>query len=144
MTLYDLKKHFWKSIILFLMLSISANVYSQDISGSYRWWVDDGESSFEIHLSPIDSEIISIPTSFQGEHCGVYFDGRRMDCSDGEFSIALNKVSENVFTGTILSAYSRTLSEIKVTYFPETKNLRWQVTKQGAGQTYFPNDVIME
>lgn len=126
------------------MLSIYANVYSQDISGSYRWWVDDGESSFEIHLSPIDSEIGPNPTNFQGEHCGVYFDGRRMDCSDGEFSIALKKVSKNVFTGTILSAYSRTISEIKVTYFPDTKKIRWQVTKQGEGQTYFPKDVIMD
>ncbi len=126
------------------MLSVSPDVFSQDISGSYRWWVDDGESNFEIHLSPIDSEPGSVPTSFQGEHCGVYFEGKRMDCSDGEFSIALNKVSENVFTGTILSANSRTLSEIKVTYFPDTKKIRWQVTKQGEGQTYFPKDVIMD
>lgn len=126
------------------MLSISANVYSQDISGSYRWWVDNGESSFVIDLSPKNSIRGSIPNSFQGEHCGVYFDGRRMDYSDGEYSIALENVSENVFTGTILSAYSRTLSEIKVTYFPDTKKIRWQVTKQGEGQTYFPKDVIMD
>jgi hypothetical protein len=135
---------FWKPIILILMLSVSPDVFSQDISGSYRWFVDEGESSFEIYLSPINSKIGSTPISFQGEHCGVYFDGRRMDCSYEEYSIALNKVSENVFTGTILSAYSRTLSEIRVTYFPDTKKIRWQVTKDGEGQSYFPKDVIME
>ena len=95
---FELKKHFWKPIILILMLFVSPDVFSQDISGSYRWWVDDGESSFVIDLSPKNSIRGSIPTSFKGEHCGVYFEGKRMDCSYEEYSIALHKVFENVFS----------------------------------------------
>jgi hypothetical protein len=144
MNQFDFIVRFLKRLVLILMLSISANAYSQDISGSYRWILDDGRRYFEISLSSKNAILGTIPTSFQGEHCGVFEDGRRMDCSYEEYSIALNKVSENVFTGTILSAYSRTLSEIKVTYFPDTKKIRWQVTKQGEGQTYLPKDVIMD
>jgi len=143
MNQFDFIAKFLKRLVLILMLSISANAYSQDISGSYRWILDDGRRYFEISLSSKNAIRGTTPTSFKGEHCGVFEDGRRMDCSDGEYSIVLNTVTENIFTGTILSAYSRTIHEIKVTYFPDTKKLRWQVTKDGEGQTYFPKDVIM-
>jgi hypothetical protein len=124
--------------ILSLILLISNNSYSQDISGTYTWSYDNGRNNFEIYLSPNNAVIGSTPTSFKGEHCGVFDDGKRMDCSYEEFSINLNKVSQNVFTGTILSAYARTIHDIKVTYLPATDQIHWEVTLQRSGQIYFP------
>lgn len=86
-----------KPIFLILMISISVNTYSQDISGTYRWDLDSGRRSFTIYLEAKNPIPNSVPTSFKGEHCGVFENGRRMDCSTEEYSIFLNKVSENVF-----------------------------------------------
>lgn len=133
-----------KPIILIFMLLFSVNAFSQDISGTYRWNYGDGRDNFEIYLSPKNAIRGTTPTSFKGEHCGVQLDGRRMDCSSEEVTISLNKISDNVFTGTILSAYSRTIHDIKVTYLPTTKQIKWEVTDKRPGQIYFPLNVIMD
>jgi hypothetical protein len=136
------------SIFLIFMLFTSICAYSQDISGIYRWDLDSGSRTFTVYLEAEDSIPNVVPTSFKGEHCGVFESGRRMDCSYDDYSIFLKKISENVFKGMILSAYSLAISEIKVTYFPESKSLRWEVTKEGKEKNflpkYFPNDVIMK
>lgn len=130
--------------LILLFIAFSQNVSGQDISGIYRWDLDSGRRNFVIELSPKNINLGKPLTSYQGEHCGVFEHGRRMDCSNGESSISLQQESENVFTGTIISAYSRTISEIKITYIPNTGNIRWEVTKHGGGTTYFPRKVIME
>jgi hypothetical protein len=135
---------FLKPIFLIFILLLSVYSYSQDISGTYRWSYDNGRNNFEIYLSAKNAVRGSTPTSFKGEHCGVFDDGQRMDCSYEEFSINLNKVSQNVFTGTILSAYARTIHDIKVTYLPATDQIHWEVTLQRSGQIYFPLNVIMD
>jgi hypothetical protein len=136
------------SIFLIFILFTSVCANSQDISGIYRWDLDSGRRTFTIYLEAENSIPNDVPTSFKGEHCGVFESGRRMDCSYDSSSVFLKKISENVFEGTILSAYSLAVSEIKVTYFPKTKSLRWEVTKEGKGKNllpkYFPNDVIMK
>ncbi|WP_339866729.1 hypothetical protein [uncultured Algoriphagus sp.] len=131
-------------IVILFIVFCSAEIFAQNISGTYRWDLDNGRRNFVISLSPKNAILGTTPTSFKGEHCGVFENGNRMDCSYEEYSISLNKVSENVFTGTILSAYSRTISEIKVTYFTNNKNIKWEVTKHGGGTTYFPENVMME
>lgn len=137
-----------RPMILIFLFFVSVNAYSQDISGIYRWDLDSGGRTFTVYLEAENSIANIAPTSFKGEHCGVFESGRRMDCSYDGHSIFLKKISENVFEGTILSAYSLAVSEIKVTYFPKTKSLRWEVTKEGKGKNllpkYFPNDVIMK
>ena len=136
-----------QSVIFIFFIFTSICAYSQDISGTYRWDLDSGRRTFTIFLEAEDSIANVAPTSFKGKHCGVFESGRRMDCSDEEYSIFLKKISENVFEGTILSAYSLAISEIKITYLPEGKSLRWEVTKEEKGKNllpkYFPNDVIM-
>lgn len=138
---------FLNPIFLFLIIPIS-NAHSQDISGIYKWDLDSGRRTFIIYLEAENPIPNSVPTNFKGEHCGVFESGRRMDCSDDGYSIFLDRVSENVFKGTILSAYSLAISKIKVTYFPDSRAIRWQVTKEGKGKNYlskyFPNDVIMK
>ncbi len=147
MILSDSILRFLNSIFLILIISIS-NAYSQDISGIYRWDLDSGSRTFTIYLEANNPIPNILPTSFKGEHCGVFENGRRMDCSYEEYSIFLDRVSENVFKGTILSAYSLAISEIKVTYFPDSRTIRWELTKEGKGKNYlskyFPNDVIMK
>ncbi|WP_425636986.1 hypothetical protein ACPUEN_16435 [Algoriphagus yeomjeoni] len=135
-------------VLFGLLLLFPHDSSSQDISGTYRWDLDNGRRNFVISLSPKKAVRGTTPTSFKGEHCGVFENGNRMDCSYEEYSISLNRISENVFTGTILSAYSLAISEIKITYFPSSKEIRWEVTKEGVGKNhlpnYFPLDVMMK
>jgi hypothetical protein len=79
-----------------------------------------------------------------GDHCGVYFNGDRMDCEVEGHSIFLKQQSENVFTGKIKSAYSRTDFEIRLTFLNAEKKILWEVTKEGGGEFYFPLKVILE
>lgn len=135
-------------ILFVLVLLFSHYSRSQDISGSWRWFELE-DRSFTIFLYKPDSDDDLLGKyDLIGEHCGVYYNGGRMDCSYEEYSICLNKISENVFTGTILSAYSFAVSEIRITYFPTSKEIRWEVTKEGVGKNhlpnYFPLDVMME
>lgn len=134
-----------KNIIKFLgLFLLSINLNAQNISGTYRWDYDSGRRNFVIELKP-NNIILGQPIStYKGEHCGVFGYGSRMDCSYEEYSISLKRISQNIFTGTILSAYSQTISEIKITYLPDSGNIRWEVTKPGEGQSYFPYNVIME
>jgi hypothetical protein len=141
---FDFIEKLRRPIIFILMLFSCVYAYSQDISGTYSWNFDDGRDNFEIYLSPKNAIRGTTPTSFKGEHCGVQLEGRRMDCSSEEVTISLNKISDNVFTGTILSAYSRTIHDIKVTYLPATKQIKWEVTNKRPGQIYFPLNVIMD
>lgn len=131
------------SIFFIFILFTSVCAYSQNISGIYRWDLDSGRRTFTVYLEAEDSIANVAPTSFKGEHCGVFEDGQRMDCSYEEYSITLNKVAENIFTGTILSAYSRTIHDIKVTFLPANQQIRWEVTNHRGGTTYFPLDVVM-
>ncbi|WP_146613674.1 hypothetical protein [Algoriphagus yeomjeoni] len=121
-------------IVFALVLLFSYYSNAQDISGTYRWDLDSGRRNFVISLSPKNAILGTIPTSFQGEHCGIFNYGSRMDCSYEEYSISVNRISENLFTGTILSAYSLAVSEIRITYFPESEKIRWEVTKEGGGK----------
>ncbi|WP_192347148.1 hypothetical protein [Algoriphagus sp. Y33] len=132
-------------ITILIILLISNTSYSQDISGSWRWSLDNGRRHFEIDLIKKYRTVGSaIPTNFKGKHCGVFEDGARMDCTVDEFTISLDKISENVFTGTILSAYSRSIHDIKVTYLPASGQLRWEITKERPGQIYMPKNVILQ
>lgn len=106
--------------------------------------MDSGRRTFTVYLEAEDSIPNVVPTSFKGEHCGVFESGRRMDCILEEFSIFLNQKSENTFTGKITSGYSQTDFEIRLTYIAEDKKILWEVTKEGEGLFYFPLKVILE
>ncbi|MFC5626470.1 hypothetical protein [Algoriphagus winogradskyi] len=135
--------------ILFVLLFLfSYDSNSQDITGSWRWFeFEDRAFTIQLYKPELDDDVMG-SYDLIGEHCGVYYNGGRMDCSYEEYSISLNRISENVFTGTILSAYSLAVSEIRITYFPSSKEIRWEVTKEGVGKNhlpnYFPLDVMMQ
>jgi hypothetical protein len=131
-------------VAISLLIFTLNDSFSQNISGTYRWELDEGRRYFEITLMPTNIILGSPITSYKGEHCGVFENGKRMDCSFEEYSINLNKLSENIFIGTILSAYSRTVHDIKVTYLPATNQIKWEVTNHRGGTTYFPWNVIMD
>lgn len=130
------------SIFFIFILFTSVNAFSQDISGSWRWFEEE-DRAFEIFLEKANPDQIA-DFDFVGTHCGVYHNGDRMDCVLDEFSIFLNQESETIFKGKITSAYSLTDFEIQLTYFHEDKKILWEVTKKGEGQYYFPLKVILE
>jgi hypothetical protein len=123
------------------MILFSVNAFSQDISGTWRWFEEE-DKSFEIYLEKPDPNLDD-DYDFMGTHCGVFLEGRRMDCTLEDFSIFLKNESKNIFIGKITSAYSLTDFEIRLTYFEEAKEILWEVTKKGEGQSYFPFKVIL-
>ena len=78
-------------IVILFIVFCSAEIFAQNISGTYRWDLDNGRRNFVISLSPKNAILGTTPTSFKGEHCGVFENGNRMDCSYEEYSISLNK-----------------------------------------------------
>ncbi|MDR7129905.1 hypothetical protein J2X69_002251 [Algoriphagus sp. 4150] len=118
-------------------------VYAQNISGSWKWVDSPEDRVFHVTISeanPKDSELASY--DFIGKHCGQYYNGGRIDCAE-QLSVFLKKERDNIFTGTIKSAYSAGISEIRILYSPKTNQINWQVIK-GVGQFYFPHDAILE
>tara|TARA_R110002020_G_scaffold147614_1_gene323092 strand:+ start:592 stop:990 length:399 start_codon:yes stop_codon:yes gene_type:complete len=129
----------------FVLLSLSIFLFitksqSQSLAGHWRWINKPEDRSFEIELAkPKTGDSVY---DFVGEHCGVYYNGGRLDCSE-EISISLKKEKGGVFIGTIRSAYSDSTSRIKLTILSEEKQIRWEVT-DAKGQFYFPYEAILE
>ncbi len=118
-------------------------IYAQNISGSWEWSGSSEDRTFHVTLSEQTSKNSqAIIYDFIGKHCGVYYNGGRIDCAE-ETSIFLKKEKDNIFTGTIKSAYSDEICEIRLVYLPETDQINWQVIK-GKGQFYFPHEAILK
>ena len=129
--------------IVLLLLSIFVvitNSHCQDLAGHWRWINKAEDRSFEIDLAkPKAGDSVH---DFVGEHCGSYYNGGRVDCTE-EISIYLKKEQEDIFIGTIRSAYSDSTSRIKLTILPERDQIRWEVI-DAKGQFYFPYDAVLE
>lgn len=132
----------------FLLLSLSIFLFTvkshgQNLSGHWIWTDNPEDRTFEITISnpnPIDSTLVSY--DLIGNHCGVYYNGGRIDCAE-QTSIFLKKEQENTFSGIIISAYSDSIAEITLTYIPEKNQINWQVT-EGKGQFYIPHDAFLK
>ncbi len=132
--------------VLFLTIAqvfFTQIIYAQNISGSWEWSESSEDRTFHVTLSkPTSKNSQAINYDLIGKHCGVYYNGGRIDCAE-ETSIFLKKESDNIFTGTIQSNYSEEISEIRLVYSPETDQINWQVIK-GKGQFYFPHEAILK
>lgn len=124
---------------LFIVL-FTTKSQSQNLAGHWRWINKAEDRSFEIELAtPKNGDSVY---DFIGEHCGVYYNGGRIDCAE-EISIYLKKEQENIFIGSIKSEYSDSTSAIKLSFLPEKNQIRWEVLHAN-GQFYFPYDAVLE
>ncbi|WP_153231762.1 hypothetical protein [Algoriphagus machipongonensis] len=121
-----------------LQLSLAFSGFGQNLSGNWEWAQNPSDRSFSIQLIQSSSKAFDL----EGSHCGTYYNGGRIDCAE-ELSIFLNQESENLWIGTIQSAYSGKKSQLTIAYNPKEKQLEWQITK-GEGQFYFPYHAILE
>ena len=127
-------------LLLLSIFMVINNSHCQNLEGRWRWINKAEDRSFEIDLAkPREGDSVY---DFVGEHCGSYYNGGRVDCTE-EISIYLKKEEVNIFTGKIKSSYSDEISEIRLVYLPEKKQINWQVIK-GQGQFYFPYDCLLE
>lgn len=132
--------HF-KVILLIGLLFFYSELFSQDISGSWRWFEIE-EAAFEFNLKKALDKFPEL--DYVGTHCGVAHSGERIDCSLDEYSIFLKKRSPNIYEGTVTSAYSLTDFEIQLTYLEKTDEILWEVIKEGDGLFYFPLKKMMK
>lgn len=77
---------------------------------------------------------------FRGNHCSVYLNGNRIDCSDNkdEFSIVLIRKAENIFQGSIRSGYSSATGNVQLQYLPEEKTMVFSLKAAPEGEYYMP------
>ena len=61
--------------------------------------------------------------SLSGFHSGVFQNGNRIDTFYNEKSVFLNKVSNNIFEGTIKSSYSLSTHKVRITFNPKEKSI---------------------
>ncbi|GAA0879362.1 hypothetical protein GCM10009119_23300 [Algoriphagus jejuensis] len=100
-----------QSLAIFLFVN---NTDGQDITGPWRWTNNAADRSFEIELGiPTPDDGVFASYDFVGEHCGVYYVGGRIDCTEA-ISIFLRKEKENTFQGTVKSAYSDSISPLDI------------------------------
>lgn len=128
--------------ILSFFFAINQFALCQDLSGTWRW-AEEKDNLFEIFLEKANPDQ-KLNFDFVGTHCGVYYNGEKIDCMLEDFSIFLNRQSQNIFTGKITSAYSLANFEIRLTYLDDCRKILWEVTKKEDGQFYFPLKEVLE
>lgn len=130
-----------KVIITIIVFIFSTVVYSQDISGNWRWNSDNGKNLTEITLVKVDDN------NFKGNYCSSYYDGKKMDCKEEnntDFCIFIHKVSLNIFEGTFESSFSNTMGNIRVTFIPSSNKIKLEILSEPTGEFYFPTDVLLK
>ncbi|NJW52237.1 hypothetical protein [Salinimicrobium oceani] len=122
--------HVWPLLLLFLIPFFGS---SQDISGSWSWHAENGNSLMEIILEAEGEEYI-------GYHCTVFQNGDRIDCAkeDEPASIHIKRTTKNVFEGKIRSAYSASEGKVRMYYDPESQTLLFEILKAPLDLYYLP------
>lgn len=137
------KLHFMKALLIFSILSLFPFVtFPQSIEGYYTYGAELEDRLVNVTLeSPTKTSEYYGVYDLIGDHCGVYYNGGRIDCELEGSSIFLKKTSENTYIGKIKSTYSGEFSDLKIIYEPEKDQIIWEILKPN-GQFYFPYDAV--
>ena len=127
-----------KYLLFALLFLIPLFGSAQDISGSWSWQAETGETLMEISLKAEESD-------YTGHHCTIFQNGGRIDCIDvtEPTSIRIKRTAENVFEGTIRSGYSASEGKIKLLFNPEEKTLLFKIMKGPVDIYYLPKKAIL-
>lgn len=124
------------------LLTNSVIAFSQSIEGHYRYGVELEDRLVEITLEfPQKASEYYGVYDLIGDHCGVYYNGGRIDCEMEGSSIFLKMTSENTYIGKIKSAYGLGFSDLKIIYNSEKDQVNWEILMP-RGQFYFPYDAV--
>ena len=120
-------------------LFANSNPSSQaTLSGTWYWKSTTTDSNTEFYLIQTGSVVT-------GKHCSSFMSGSKLDCvdSNGEDSITLNLVSENVYEGTIKSGFSEAIINVRLTLNPNDDTVFIKQLSQPSEEYYLPNHVFM-
>ena len=133
-----------KTFIIITALLFTCTLFSQNIEGHWRWSYNEKHSS-TITLEQVNSN------EYRGSYCSVYYQGRRIDCSDNdeEYNLSLAKVSNNIFEGTFKNNFSNkpntpNSGTIRITYIPSTQKIKIEILTEPEGEFYLPNNVLFK
>lgn len=106
--------------------------HAQDYSGTWIW-IHDGKHQSELSLEQVSSDEI------HGSYCSVFFEGNKIDCpsSSEEQNISLQKISRNLYKGTIKSNYSGSDGIIKIR-FRKRNRLKMTILEPPKAEYYLP------
>jgi hypothetical protein len=133
----SVKKIFAYLASLFLICSVGCTK-PKEITGTWYWKSTTSDSDTEFHL-------IQTGNAVTGKHCSSFMSGSKLDCADsnGEDSITLNLVSENVYEGTIKSGFSEAIINVRLTLNPNDNTVYFKQLSQPSEEYYLPNHVFM-
>lgn len=108
------------------------------LNGTWYWKSTTSDSNTELYLIQNGNEVT-------GRHCSSFMSGSKLDCvdSNGEDSISLHLVSENVYEGTIQSGFSEAVVNVRLTLNPNEETLHFKQLSQPSEEYYLPNNVYM-
>lgn len=108
------------------------------LNGTWYWKSTTSDSNTELYLIQNGNEVT-------GRHCSSFMSGSKLDCvdSNGEDSITLHLVSENVYEGTIQSGFSEAVVNVRLTLNPNEETLHFKQLSQPSEEYYLPNNVYM-
>lgn len=124
-------------IISFLGL-INSNTFdinNNSFEGKWKWNKNNDYSTFDLELKIINNEI-------KGEHCIVSMNGRRIDCTDQDKYSIKGTLNGNIANITYTSYYSNTSGKATLELLNDG-TLKWKITKEARGQTFFPIKAIL-
>ena len=79
-----------------------------------------------------------------GTHCSSFFNGSKTDCAEENTNtISLNRITENVYEGSINSAFSDVTIPVRITLNPATETIEFKQLSQPEQEYYLPNNVTM-
>lgn len=128
-----------KKLLLLFFLTFCFSGNAQDLSGPWYWTSDDGRHNLEILLQFDETNVMN------GNHCAIFYNGEKVDCVEEEerFSIALLKIAENVYRGTIESGYSSTKGKVSLNYNSRQDYMEFAISEAPAGEYYLPEKAIL-
>ncbi len=115
-----------------------AAVLSQnDLNGTWYW-----ESAIQTNTTEL--YLVQNGNTVTGTHCSSFFNGSKTDCAEeNNNTISLNRITENIYEGSINSAFSDVTIPVRITLNPATETIEFKQLSQPEQEYYLPNNVTM-
>jgi len=108
-----------------------------DLNGTWNWESANHTNTTELYL-------VQNGNSVTGTHCSSFFHGYKTDCANGDSTtISLNRITENVYEGSINTAFSDVSIPIRITLNSAAETIEFKQLSQPQQEYYLPNNVTM-
>jgi hypothetical protein len=124
-----------------LLLAYQAPARRKDKSSNVNL---TGKWSYEWSTGDFDLTLKQKGSTISGYHCGVMYNGNRIDCFDDTTDVSIKgRVKDNVAFVTFHSFYSDSIGEAKIILLSPLR-IEWVITKAPGGDYFVPNKAFLK